>query len=94
MDKVAIDAIRIRNQILKIKGIQDCHEIRSRGRLDDIRVDLHILVNSDMTVHESHHIANLVEKDIKVNFVGVTEVLVHIEPLDHDHEDVEGITKK
>jgi len=91
-DHSMIDASQIHSIVMKIDGVEDCHEIRSRGRPDDTLVDLHILVDPKMSVAESHQLANIIERDIRLVFEGVTEVLIHIEPTDHDHTELENLS--
>jgi cation diffusion facilitator family transporter len=83
-DGVAIRGEEIEKVVLSIKGVRECHKIRSRGRPDDIHIDLHVLVNSDMEVHKAHHLSYAIENKIKKDFRGVTDVVVHIEPLEED----------
>lgn len=87
-DHAALDEKAVRAVVMGIGGVRGCHEIRSRGRQDDIRVDLHILVDPRMSVEESHRIANLIERDIRGRVLGVSGVLVHIEPSHHDHKEL------
>ncbi len=81
-DGIAIPIQEIEKVVLAIKGVKACHQIRSRGRGDDIHIDLHILVDRDMDVHRAHHLSYAIENKIKRDFPGVTDVLVHIEPLE------------
>ena len=90
IDQAVIDEEEIRRCVLKIEGVADCHEIRNRGRRDEVSVDLHVLVDPKMTVERSHALANLIEKDLRTQFAGISEVLVHIEPLHHDHRELGG----
>jgi len=62
--------------------------VRSRGREGEIYVDLHVLVDDDMTVLEGHELANRVEAAVKGAYEGVVEVMVHVEPLSHDHSEL------
>ena len=84
-DKAVLDTARIEKIVRAVKGVQDCHEIRTRGRVDDVYVDLHVLVENEMTVAHSHELANKIENDIKKETPGVHEVMVHIEPVSHKH---------
>jgi cation diffusion facilitator family transporter len=81
-DAVAIPTEEIRHVVLSIKGIRECHKIRSRGRPDDIHIDLHVLVAPEMDVHRAHHLSYAIENKIKREFPGVTDVIVHTEPLE------------
>lgn len=81
-DGVAIQIEEIKEVVLSIKGVKECHQIRSRGRVDDIHIDLHVLVDPEMHVHNAHHLSYAIENKIKRDFKGVTDVVVHIEPLE------------
>jgi cation diffusion facilitator family transporter len=73
-------ADEIKNIVLNIKGVKDCHKIRTRGRQDDIHLDLHIIVDTSMDVNSAHNLNHAIEKAIKDKIAGVTDVVVHIEP--------------
>jgi len=81
-DGAAIPIQEIERVVLAIKGVKECHRIRSRGREDDIHIDLHILVDREMDVHRAHHLSYAIENKIKRDFRGVTDVVVHIEPME------------
>ena len=46
----------------------------------DFCVDLHIIVNGELSVREGHRIAHLVENSVLRELPQVSEVLVHVEP--------------
>jgi cation diffusion facilitator family transporter len=81
-DGVAIPIEEIKRVVLSIRGVKECHQIRSRGRADDIHIDLHVLVDPEMDVHRAHHLSYAIENKIKRDFRGVTDVVVHIEPFE------------
>jgi len=81
-DAAAIPIQEIERVVLAIKGVKECHRIRSRGRADDIHIDLHILVEREMDVHRAHHLSYAIENKIKRDFRGVTDVVVHMEPME------------
>ncbi len=80
-DGVAIPTEEIERLVLSIRGVGECHHIRSRGRIDDIHIDLHVLVDPEMHMHRAHHLSYAIENKIKRDFRGVTDVVVHMEPL-------------
>jgi cation diffusion facilitator family transporter len=75
-----LDDKRIVDIVLGIKGVKTCHKIRSRGRPDDIHVDLHVQVNADMHIDNAHKISYAIEEAIKKSIPEVTDVIVHMEP--------------
>jgi cation diffusion facilitator family transporter len=84
-DKVVLDAAEVKRIVTGIRGVRDCHEIRSRGKADDVYLDLHVLVDNEMTVVASHDVANEIEKNLRQAFPVVHDVVVHIEPVSHGH---------
>ena len=90
VDKAVMAPDQIEKIVRQIGAVRDCHEIRTRGRADNIYVDLHVLVDSNMSVLESHRVANIIEHDIRARIPGVCDVVVHIEPVSHDHKEIEG----
>ena len=79
---VILDDKRIVDIVLRVKGVKTCHKIRTRGRPDDIHVDMHVQVNADMHVDTAHKISYAIEEAIKKGIPEVTDVVVHIEPKD------------
>jgi len=86
-DGVAIPIEEIKKVVLSIRGVEECHQIRSRGRGDDIHIDLHVLVEPEMDVHRAHHLSYAIENKIKRDFHGVTDVVVHMEPFEKKEEE-------
>jgi cation diffusion facilitator family transporter len=80
-DTVAVEDInRITTVVLGVKGVKTCHKIRTRGRPDDICVDLHVQVDPDMHIDQAHKISYDIEDVIRKAMPEVTDVLVHMEP--------------
>lgn len=75
-----VDVKKLTDIVLNIKGVKTCHKIRTRGRPDEIYVDLHIQVSPNMHMDEAHKISYTVEETIKKAMPSVTDVVVHMEP--------------
>ena len=75
-----IDVKRITDVVFGIKGVKACHKIRTRGRPDDIHIDLHVQVHGHMHVDDAHKICYAIEDGIKNKMPEVTDVIVHVEP--------------
>lgn len=84
-DRIAIVSDKVRNVVIQIEGVREVHQIRTRGRTDDIHVDLHVLVDTSMDVGDAHEIAERIENKIKKIIDGVSDVVVHIEPENTRH---------
>jgi cation diffusion facilitator family transporter len=65
---------------LEEPGVLEAHNVRSRGPLDDIHLDLHILVDPELVVAEAHKVGHRVEARLRARFPGLTDVVVHVEP--------------
>jgi len=80
-DTAAImDVKKIVDVVLNVKGVKTCHKIRTRGRPDDIHVDMHVQVAPDMHIDQAHKICYAIEEAIKQSIPEITDVVVHIEP--------------
>ncbi|MBI5118783.1 cation diffusion facilitator family transporter, partial [Candidatus Poribacteria bacterium] len=79
-DAMVLDKSRIEMICAGIAGIQKCHRIRTRGREDDINIDLHVVVDKDMHVEDAHALSHELQQRIKQQIPGVTDIQVHIEP--------------
>lgn len=70
----------IREIALTVPGVVDtekCH-VRKMGMV--YYVDLHMIVDGNITVHEGHHIAHRLKDEIIKELPEVADVLVHTEP--------------
>jgi cation diffusion facilitator family transporter len=79
-DSARIDPRLIREIAMRISGVRDCHEVRTRGSLNQIYVDFHIDVPSDMTAERSHALVHEVEDLLKKELPEVVDVVIHVEP--------------
>lgn len=80
-DTVAImDSGKISSIVMGVKGVKACHKIRTRGRPDDICIDLHVQVEAAMKIEDAHKVCYAVEAALKKDIPEATDVLVHIEP--------------
>ncbi len=70
----------IRSVALSVPGAAGIEKCFARRTGLKYHVDLHLEVDPDMTVRESHHIATQVRRHIKGRLHWVADVLVHVEP--------------
>jgi cation diffusion facilitator family transporter len=80
-DTIVLDNKKIVDIVLGIKGVRTCHKIRTRGRPDDIYVDLHVQVSSDMHMDDAHRVSYTIEDALKKGIPEITDVVVHMEPI-------------
>jgi len=79
-DAAVVPPENIKNIIMGFDDVVNCHNIRTRGRQDNICVDLHIWVKPNMHIDRSHELAHSIEERLKKEIPGVREVITHIEP--------------
>ena len=79
-DSLAIDPLRVERVARQVAGVRLATRARSRGRGDDIHLDLHITVDPAMSTTQAHAIASEVERRLKADLPGVVDAVVHIEP--------------
>jgi divalent metal cation (Fe/Co/Zn/Cd) transporter len=48
-----------------VEEVRGCHDVRARGSRGMVRIDLHIAVDPQMTVAQSHELAERVERQIR-----------------------------
>lgn len=80
VDSAIIDDKDIENIIKSIDIVRGVHNIRSRGSENDIHIDMHILVDPNTSVEDSHKLAHDIEIKIKEELNENAQVIVHIEP--------------
>ena len=85
MDAAAVDPRKIEEAALAVPGVRDCHAIRTRGRPDDVFVDLHVLVDPDLTVEIGHEISENVVLAVRSMMPEISDVVVHLEPREDAH---------
>lgn len=88
VDTVCIDTTAVKAVINEVEGVKGCHDIRTRGSEHSIYLDLHILVDPEMSTGDAHVIADSVEEKIKANFPSVADIVVHVEP---ERNDCKGV---
>jgi cation diffusion facilitator family transporter len=80
VDAAITDPKKIEAIVLKVNGVISCHKIRTRGRPDDIYIDLHVQLAPETHLDDAHDTSYAIEGAIKEAIPEVTDVLVHLEP--------------
>lgn len=74
----------IRQYIINTNGVNELHMLRTRKMGSSALVDVHILVDSKLTVSEGHLIGEKVRQNLLNNIEEVSDVTVHIDPEDDE----------
>jgi len=77
----------VEEEILRIvgelKGVVDPHDLRTRKIGNHYAIELHILMDGDITLREAHNKASEVEDLLRARYGEHTHVAVHVEPQDN-----------
>ena len=63
-----------------VSGVTDPHDLRTRRLGNHYAIELHILMDGDITLHEAHDRASEVEEVLRNHYGANTHVVVHVEP--------------
>lgn len=80
IDAKIIDEEEIKKIVFEFNQVKSIHKIRSRGTYNNIYIDMHIMVDPDMKVSESHKMSHIIESQIQEKINENAHVLIHIEP--------------
>lgn len=72
----------LRRIVIDTKGVAGTHALRVRRVGPRLHVDLHIQVDSSISVHDGHAIAHDVKQRLLDAGLNVVDVVVHVEPLE------------
>lgn len=87
LDGAAVEPEEVRRIVFAIQGVEDCHRIRSRRGEYGFWLDLHVLVDPDMTTRHAHDISEEVERRLRARYGSEADVVVHIEPYGYDTDE-------
>ena len=75
---------QMKEQILRVDGVQDCHHLRVRRAGSKFFVDAHVMIDGQIPLNQAHSIASSIEEQI-VKVFPDSDILIHTEP--HTGED-------
>jgi len=77
----------IRSKVLVVKGVRECHQIKLRHIGENMIAEMHILVDPNLSITETHRISEEVTRGVRSRFKRVKQVIVHEEPEGHAHDE-------
>lgn len=78
LDEATLQAIK--KTIKETPGVRELHQLRTRSMAGRYFIDLHILVDGQISVSEGHYIAAKVHATLMANFSNIIDVTVHVDP--------------
>ena len=76
--------LKIQKTIRQVPGVVATHQLRTRSLGGKIAVDVHVIVDTDISVSEGHHIGESVEQSLLNDIEHIMDVTVHIDPEDDE----------
>lgn len=61
-------------------GVRDHHAVRARQIGGKVTMDVHVLVDPDLTVRQGHDIASAVQESVRKADGNIVDINVHVEP--------------
>ena len=80
VDAAIVNVDAVRNITLSFPDVLNVHKIRSRGSTYDMYLDMHIVIQSDMSVKAAHDLVHSIEATLKLAISPNLQVLIHVEP--------------
>jgi len=81
---------KIRESTIGVDGVSAMHDLRVRTSGGLHQMEVHIIVNGQLTVSEGHRIAKAVEHTLRKDVADIDRVIVHVDPLldekENEHE--------
>ncbi len=79
-DRIVIDESNIREVVQSVPEVLGCHQIRTRGSVDFVFLDLHVWMDPDLPLHEAHRLSHVVKDRLMARFPEIKDAVIHIEP--------------
>jgi divalent metal cation (Fe/Co/Zn/Cd) transporter len=83
-DKKSIQTIQ--KILSQAEDISAWHALRTRSLGGELFLDFHVIVDSELTVRESHSITERIEKQIQSELSKPVNILIHIDPEKSDND--------
>ena len=84
VDSKAVDTGKIEEIVIAQQGVKGVHKIRSRGTIDDMHIDMHILADSQQSLEEAHRLTHEIQDALRKQLNDNADVSVHLEPYEEE----------
>ena len=80
LDRAAVDSDTVLDAVRAFPQVRGVHRLRSRAAGADLFMDMHVLLDPDMSLEESHHLVDTIEEAIAVRLGRPAQITIHSEP--------------
>ena len=79
-DRIVIAESDIERVVMSVDGVLGCHQIRTRGTVDHVFLDLHVWLPPAMPLTEAHALSHVVKDKLMARYPQIADAVIHIEP--------------
>jgi cation diffusion facilitator family transporter len=79
-DRKVIEETDLQEVIMGVPGVLGCHQIRTRGTMDHVFVDLHIWLEAGTRLDDAHAVSHVVKDRLIARYPQIVDAVIHIEP--------------
>ena len=88
LDINILDCDDIKNELNNIYGVKHIHNIRTRGTKSSVHVDMHLVVDDNISITQANQISRCCKRTLHNKFPEITEILIQVEPSSGMHDEV------
>jgi cation diffusion facilitator family transporter len=79
-DRIVMSEADIEGVVVSVDGVLGCHQIRTRGSVDHVFLDLHVWLPPEMPLGEAHRISHVVKDRLMGRYPQIADAVIHLEP--------------
>jgi cation diffusion facilitator family transporter len=79
-DRYVISQSDLEDVVMSVPGVIGCHNIRTRGSVDHVFLDLHVWLPAEMKLTEAHGLSHVVKDRLMARYPQIVDAVIHIEP--------------
>ena len=79
-DRAVLPASELADVVLRVEGVRECRDIRTRGGPGAVYVDMIVHVDGELSLREAHEVADAIENALLTARPEIVDVVVHLEP--------------
>lgn len=79
-DRIVMSEGDIEAVVMSVPSVLGCHQIRTRGSVDHVFLDLHVWFPGEMPLTEAHALSHDVKDLLMAKYPQIADAVIHIEP--------------
>jgi len=86
LDSAVVTEEEVRKVIKMNPLVKGVHHVRSRGTMESMFIDMHVLADPSMTLLEVHQLTHDLEQQLREHFHNNVQVITHMEPFNSEYK--------